>query len=1253
MSEGSVRVSAARIAAVLDLPPPTAEQVAVIEAPLGAQLVIAGAGSGKTETMASRVVWLVANGLVRPGEVLGLTFTRKAARELSERLARRLRRLREVGLVDATQTTPQTTPGMTAGAAGAAGAGPADPSDDDQSEDPAGEPRVMTYHSYAGQLVREHGLRIGLEPDATLLTEAACWQIADEVVRTADPGFADLDHAASTLVDAVLTVSGELNEHLVDPDRAHDYLEGLAGRLDALPGREGRQALKIGADTADVMRQRARIYPLVLEYRRRLALRGATDFSAQIAAAARLAIEIPAVRRIERTGVGAVLLDEFQDTSDAQLALLAAIFAPQPVTPQSDVRTSAGPAVELAPGRRPIAVTAVGDPNQSIYAWRGASATTLVRFIDRFATPVEPVPVVSLSTSWRNDTTILDVANRVADPLRETSAVAVPQLRAAPRAGAGVVQVARLLTEDDEAEYLAHWAARLWAGADSDGAHPSIAVLCRARRQFAPVIAALHRAGLPVEVVGVGGLLATPEVADLVALLEVVQEPTRGQHLMRLLTGPMVRLGAADLDVLWAWARRLAAQLTRSGRSVAERAGADVPPQPGGHTPDRVAAQDHGDGDVERLDPVLADAVSSPPPEGWLDGTGRGLSTVAQRRVGRVGQVIEELRSMAGLALPDLIHAAERAIELDIEVAADPDRDPTWSRAQLDRFADVAEQFEAGADRPSLAGFLSWLRAAAQRERGLEPAPIEPSTYAVQVLTVHAAKGLEWDAAIVPGLVDGSFPSRSGRVRWQPDSEPAGDDDPGQDHAAQDHSAQDHSAQDHAAQDHAVQDDAGWRYTAHAVKGWLSGVGALPYPLRGDADGLPQVRWDRIEDTHDLREEIERVGEAGTDQALAEERRLAYVAVTRARHRLLLTAPVWGATSTTPRITSGYLREAATLSGTEVAGWEPMPPVDRDEVARGADLPSNPAHAIDRSAPWPREPEGSRRRAAELLAARLEAATLGSGGSHDFAEVDPSGNRRLEMLLAERAEWAAAQAADPARARVDIDHLSASRLVALAADPQTYHRRRRRPMPTAPSDAARRGTAFHTWVQQQFEAGALLDVDEIRQHQLDLPDQDDRDDRGEGGDGDWSGRNRGADREEAIDRELRSTFLASSWAQRQPSAIELDIETVIGAVPVRCRIDAVFPDPDGGEVIVDWKTGREPSGDQARLAALQLSAYRVAYCRLTGVEPERVTGAFYYAGTGATVRPALLEEADLVSVISELAGGPSDLTARTAGAERG
>ena len=108
---------------------------------------MAGAGSGKTETMAARVIWLVANDLVRPDEVLGLTFTRKAAGELSERLPPGCSTLREAGL-----WTPRSDDGAAV-------------LDD--------VPTVSTYHAYAGRIVREHGVRLGVEAESRLLSEAA------------------------------------------------------------------------------------------------------------------------------------------------------------------------------------------------------------------------------------------------------------------------------------------------------------------------------------------------------------------------------------------------------------------------------------------------------------------------------------------------------------------------------------------------------------------------------------------------------------------------------------------------------------------------------------------------------------------------------------------------------------------------------------------------------------------------------------------------------------------------------------------------------------------------------------------------------------------------------------------------------------------------------------------------------------------------------------------------------------------------
>ncbi|MGL5851746.1 MAG: ATP-dependent helicase, partial [Phycicoccus sp.] len=681
----TVRWSAVELARALGQPhAPTAEQAAVIEAPLHRPLlVVAGAGSGKTETMAARVVWLVANRLVRPDEVLGLTFTRKAAGELGERLTTRLATLREAGLY-----LPDDEPGATV-------------LDD--------APTVSTYHAYAGRIVREHGLRLGIEPESRLLAEAAAWQLAHEAVVGWDGPMDGVTKAESTVTTALVDLASELAEHLRTPGELAAHLDDVVDTLDAVPRGTGsaRRSYPAAVRTAlDALRERRAIVPLLERYAELKRTRDALDFADQVAFAATLATSVREVGAAERQRYRAVLLDEFQDTSEAQLRLLAGLFA--------------------APGA-PVPVTAVGDPHQAVYGWRGASSTTLDRFRTDFGHP-EPAPVLHLSTSWRNDRAVLGVANVVAGPLAAAARVPVAPLAERPDAGPGLVAVARLATVEEEARHVVSWL----AGRLRRPGRRTAAVLCRKRSQFDAVVGALDHAGVPYEVVGLGGLLHTPEVADLVALLHVVADATRGDRLMRLLVGPSCRLGAADLDGLGTWARE-------RQRAPRRPRGGDLAPDAGERT-----------SIVEALDDL-------PAPE-WTGGEGQRLSPVALQRLAGLGTAVRRLRALVGLGLPDLVAEAEEALGLDIEVLARPGYSPGAARAHLDAFADVAASFASSADRATLGGFLAWLEAAVDEERGLDLGWVESRADAVQVMTVHAAKGLEWDVVAVPGLVESSFP---------------------------------------------------------------------------------------------------------------------------------------------------------------------------------------------------------------------------------------------------------------------------------------------------------------------------------------------------------------------------------------------------------------------------------------------------------------------------------------------------------------
>jgi DNA helicase II / ATP-dependent DNA helicase PcrA len=1142
MPDDPVQHSAKSIARALGNPTPTAEQVAVIEAPMRPLLVVAGAGSGKTETMASRVVWLVANGYVQPDQVLGLTFTRKAATELAERVARRLRRLRHVGMWAPSQ-------------------------EEDGAEVLGGTPTVSTYHSYAGRLVREHALRLGVEPESRLLSEAAAWQFAAEVVERHDGPMNDVPFAASTVISAVVDLAGEMAEHLLAPGDVATLIDRIEARVSGLPkgASKARDLPRSVADALRALRARRQVLPLVDAYLELKRSRDALDFSDQMALAATLAQRFPDIGSMERQRFRAVLLDEFQDTSEAQLVLLRHLFV------------AAGESVP---------VTAVGDPNQSIYGWRGASATTLTRFPPEFADAAGSADVLPLSTSWRNDNVILSAANITSDPLRRKSTVDVEVLRPRPGAGSGRLLAARLLTSEAEAAHVAGWIAHHWLDGHARPSGVSAAVLCRKRSQFGAVIDALEQAGLPVEVVGLGGLLNTPEVCDIVALLWVVQDPTRGDRLMRLLTGPLCRLGAADLDGLAAWSRVLQ-------RRHSARPHGGVQPHVKDQAPDSA----------DRLS--IIEALDELPSSDWVGPNGSRLSEVALQRLHGLGEVIRRLRSLTGMPLADLSGEAERALGLDIEVLSRPEHTPTTARAHLDAFADVAASFSSSADRPTLGGFLSWLDAAQAEERGLDKGYIEVSTDAVQVLTVHAAKGLEWDVVAVPGLVEGTFPARSSSTTSFKDGV--------------------------------------WGMSPPSDRGWIGGLSGVPYDLRGDHDGLPVLRWNVAPDLAALDAEVRDFIHAGGEHGIDEERRLAYVAFTRARRELLLTAPVW-AEPTTPRLTSRFLTELVEHPdlGLRPHLWVPLPEPE------GTIKAANPRQSEPLSSIWPADPMRERRaQLSDAVQSVLDAMAdqhvrddpdglafvgassredSGRGAGQDSHEGSGDGSHQapakgsaetpslvgreldLAILLAERDA-----ATRPSEIEVRVPrHLSASGVVSFADDPQAFARDLRRPMPSPPALAARRGTAFHAWVEQHFAKAAFVDV-------LDLPGS--------------------ADDHPADDEGLplmKERFLASEWARRSPEAIEIAIETTVAEMAIRGRIDAVFPRMGGGFTVVDWKTGAIPSGEKAKVRALQLGTYRLAFARLRGLAPDQVDGAFYYASTGETVFPDLPDEEQLAALMGSI-----------------
>ncbi len=680
---------------------PTPEQRAVIEHPASPLLVVAGAGSGKTESMARRIEHLVTSEQALPSEIMALTFTNKAAAELAKRVRSRLGADTDV--------------------------------------------LVSTYHGFAASLVNDHVLELDLPPRTTLINRGQAWQLCLAQFDTYK-----FEQRSSYMPSAVI------NDALALAARIDDFLVDL-GTVEAdcnatLKMKASRQGVY---STAKGRRELCQVIHAYTAAKQRL---GLLDFGDQIRLAVRLVQEHPAIAAELSHNRPFALLDEYQDTNFAQRVLLTSIYGDG------------------------AAVTAVGDDLQSIYAFRGAHVRNILEFGDHFGGAGQQ----ALTINRRSGPTIVALANRI--QAKVPNAIE-KELRAADDAHMDTVECFLAASDLEEATEIANDIAATVAPGERGWSER--AVLCRTRSLIGPIVAALERRKIPVDVVGIGGLLERPEIVDLLAWLELLADPSRNVALLRLLRGPLARIGDRDL-----------ASLARHARGL---------------TSDEIV-------DGNRAAIVLADAVRAR----------NHIADLSHAAVIRLDAFCE--------VWGDVIAASQRVplAELCDEIAR---RTDLWStcdatgRENLLRFGDLAQRYAPVEGGSGLGEFVDYIAMVMDSEEELgeaTPGDID----AVKVMTIHQAKGLEFDEVWVPGLAQNKFPSRS-----------RGGDNP---------------------------------ETSQA---------ALPWWVREDTENLPH--WADVTGTA--------MNELVKARNRAEEWRLFYVACTRARRRLVLSSAQWYAGPVSPQ----------------------------------------------------------------------------------------------------------------------------------------------------------------------------------------------------------------------------------------------------------------------------------------------------------------------------------------------------------------
>ncbi len=1056
------KYSAQDIADVLGIPF-SDEQLKAISAEKTPAVIVAGAGSGKTAVMTARVVYLVANNLVPADQVLGLTFTNLATGELQTRVREALNKLAEHS------------------------------SETDEQE--SGEPTVSTYHSFSGELLREYGIRIGVEPESALLSDVRRQQLAMRLLRTTTASFADVDMKFGTVLERLLKLDDAMSDFDVRADELITFDTDLIARVEPVVTNEA------GRKIVQASRNRLLLTQLVQEFRQFKKDHDCLDYADMT----RLAIEVfrqqPDLVAQVRERFQVVMLDEYQDTSTAQRVLMNLLFG------------------------QGHSLTAVGDGLQSIYVFRGANPQNIDNFASHFAHESAIPAVLNLPETQRNGHNIVGIANALTDELRQPDAhpLAKPlAAKAEPKYGDGTVRLGFFETALLEADWLAD---RIREQSAAGVPLSDIAVLLRKRDDVGWFYRALSDRGISVQVRTKSDLLDIPEVAECVAYLRVIAEPTANEAWIRILSGPRFRISNRDLKLIADVASELVVSADRRPTDLQGILDATA------QASDRITLVAYGD------------AISHIAVHGHDH-----LSESALARVRVLAREVDYLRRHTSEALVDFVQRVLSTTGLAAEAQSHVSRVAAGMPANLRTFVSMAADFVSLDGQNSLFAFLTWLEDARRLESQGQLQTLSNGD-AVQLMTVHSSKGLQFRCVAVPRLSTDIFPSKKGQDRW-----------PTNPHV-------------------------------------------IPDALRPDVTD-PVMKNYPPRDVRLTEKVLEPFADACRRLDDLDERRLIYVAVTRAQETLLVSAAHAIPSEKKSRVPSKFLVEmrdhiqATGLPALTVDEWFEAP-------QEAVELEDDPI-----SAAWPVELNSAAMISTKAAAQQVRSLLL---GSQALAPTSP--DTRIGLVAAwDKAIEALVDDFAHEHERVTVielpSTLSVSQIQRLNKDADAFVADLLRPMPSAPAFAAQQGTDFHAWVELRSRAAMG------QAHSAVLPGMEDFDEPSP---------------EQTLNLEkFISNFEKSPWAQRVPFDVEKPFVYSAGGRAIRGVIDAIYEEADGSWLLVDWKTNANKTADD-----LQLSIYRLAWARLQQCDVESVKCAFYYAALDETVAPSrYYTEAEVAAILS-------------------